>query len=202
MKKIFLTLTLAVGIMASAQVRIGGTGTSVDANAILELQSSTKGLLFPKVELTGTANVAPLSAHVAGMTVYNTATAGDVTPGMYANSGTAWVRLGAASATSGPLYGKTIRTVSAGPITWAADDVSILLLTGYTGSISFPSASANPNRVVGINNRSGGPVAFANTAGGNTGIYTDENVIQLGAASGLAYFISDGTSWRLYLGRP
>lgn len=100
MKKIFLTLALALGIMASAQVRIGGTGTTVDANAILELQSTTKGLLFPNVALTSTTAFAPLSAHTAGMTVYNTATAGDVTPGMYTNSGTAWVKLGGSSSTA------------------------------------------------------------------------------------------------------
>jgi hypothetical protein len=133
MKKIFLTLTLAVGIMASAQVRIGGTGTSVDANAILELQSSTKGLLFPKVALTGTANVAPLSAHVAGMTVFNTATAGDVTPGMYANSGTAWVKLG--STTS--ALSITVPTTDNYTVL-ETDSVIYRTLTG-AGTITFPS---------------------------------------------------------------
>lgn len=133
MKKIFLTLTLAVGIMASAQVRIGGTGTSVDANAILELQSSTKGLLFPKVALTGTANVAPLSAHVAGMTVYNTATAGDVTPGMYANSGTEWVKLG--STTS--AFSITVPTTDNYTVL-ETDSVIYRTLTG-AGTITFPS---------------------------------------------------------------
>jgi len=93
MKKIFLTLALAAGLMVSAQVKIGTNATSLNANAVLELESSTKGILFPRVALTGTSNVAPLAAHVQGMTVYNTATAGDVTPGMYTNSGTAWVKL-------------------------------------------------------------------------------------------------------------
>ena len=202
MKKIFLTLALVTGMIASAQVRIGGTGTAVNSSAILELSSTTKGLLFPNVALTSTTVAAPVTAHVAGMTVYNTNTAGDVTPGLYVNSGSAWVRLGAASATSGPLYGKTIRTVSAGPITWAADDISIILLPGFSGTVSLPSASANTNRVVGINNRSGGTIALTNTAGGDIGVYTNENIIQFGASVGMVQFVSDGVSWRLYSGRP
>lgn len=135
MKKIFLTLTLAVGIMASAQVRIGGTGTSVDANAILELQSSTKGLLFPKVELTGTANVAPLSAHVAGMTVYNTATAGDVTPGMYANSGTAWVSL--SSSANSAL---NVTAEQTGSYTALATDDIILMTPAGPATLTLPTS--------------------------------------------------------------
>ena len=135
MKKIFLTLTLAVGIMTSAQVRIGGTGTSVDANAILELQSSTKGLLFPKVALTGTANVAPLSAHVAGMTVYNTATAGDVTPGLYANSGTAWVSLGSSANSA-----LNVTAEQTGSYTALATDDIILMTPGPAATLTLPTS--------------------------------------------------------------
>jgi hypothetical protein len=161
MKKIFLTLTLAVGIMASAQVRIGGTGTSVDANAILELQSSTKGLLFPKVELTGTANVAPLSAHVAGMTVYNTATAGEVTPGLYANSGTAWVKLGAtATTTSVVLNTSTTYTVL------GTEDI-ILNNPGAAATYTLPATATIGKRIVIANKiGSGGAVSISVAAGG------------------------------------
>jgi hypothetical protein len=201
MKKIFLTLALITGMIASAQVRIGGTGTAVDANAILELQSSTKGLLFPNVALTGTTAFAPLAAHVAGMTVYNTATAGDVTPGLYTNSGTAWVKLGAAPTTSGPLYGKTVRVHPvASSITWQSDDVVILLLSGHAGNLILPSASANPNRIVGINNRSGSGRNFDNQAGGDTGIYANDGISTI-ASTACVWFISDGTSWRVYIGR-
>jgi hypothetical protein len=61
-------------------------------DAVLEVESATKGVLLPRVPLTNTTSAAPLSAHVAGMMVYNTATAGDVTPGVYTNNGTVWVK--------------------------------------------------------------------------------------------------------------
>lgn len=61
-------------------------------DAVLEIESTNKGVLLPRVALTATTSPAPLNAHVAGMVVYNTATAGDVTPGQYTNNGTAWVK--------------------------------------------------------------------------------------------------------------
>ena len=57
----------------------------------LDINFSTQGFLIPRVALTGTANAAPLAAHVAGMIVFNTATALDVTPGLYYNNGAKWI---------------------------------------------------------------------------------------------------------------
>ncbi len=82
----------------SAQATIGINMTP-DINALLDLKNqsntdaSTKGLLLPRVQLTGTSNFAPLSTHVMGMMVYNTNTTGDVTPGYYYNTGSKWIRL-------------------------------------------------------------------------------------------------------------
>lgn len=93
-------LTLLVS-NAFAQVGIGTTNPN--SNAKLDITSTVAepgGLLLPRLALTGTANTAPLAAHVAGMTVYNTATAGDVTPGYYYNDGSQWVRIAAASVPS------------------------------------------------------------------------------------------------------
>jgi len=78
-----------------------GTAGAPNGNAALEVRSASKGVLIPRVVLTGTTASAPLSAHVAGMMVYNTATAGtapnDVTPGFYYNDGGKWVRVADAS---------------------------------------------------------------------------------------------------------
>lgn len=103
MKKIFLlfiiTFSSVFAASINAQVTIG-SNAEPNANAVLDLQSSTKGLLLPRLALTRTDNAAPLSAHTAGMTVYNTATSDDsvpfeyyVSPGLYYNDGTKWVRL-------------------------------------------------------------------------------------------------------------
>lgn len=95
MKKIFVAIVLIAGLSASAQVKIGDNPTVLNVGALLELQSNagTKGLKFPEVALTSTSTWAPvLGTKVMGMTVYNTATTGDVTPGLYTNNGTVWMK--------------------------------------------------------------------------------------------------------------
>ena len=72
-------------------VAINTTLAPANASAGLDVDFSNKGLLLPRIALTGTNSALPLSAHVAGMIVYNTATVSDVSPGIYYNNGTKWV---------------------------------------------------------------------------------------------------------------
>lgn len=74
-----------------------GLGTNTPhESAALDITSTNKGLLLPRVALAGTNVVTPLSAVAAGMTVYNTATAGvapnNVTPGVYYHTGSEWIK--------------------------------------------------------------------------------------------------------------
>lgn len=75
----------------SQNVGINSTGAAPNANAGLDVDFTNKGILIPRLALTSTSSFAPLSAHVAGMLVYNTATAGDVLPGFYYNTGSVWI---------------------------------------------------------------------------------------------------------------
>ncbi|PQA89987.1 hypothetical protein B0A69_21440 [Chryseobacterium shigense] len=81
--------------LVTAQVGIGIS--SPNTNAEVDVTSTSKGLLLPRIALVSTNSASPLSAHVAGMTVYNTATntsvaANPVYPGEYYNDGTQWLR--------------------------------------------------------------------------------------------------------------
>ena len=88
----FLFITLIISLSGFAQnVGINTTGNAPNPNAGLDVDFSNKGLLIPRVSLTNTSSFAPLSAHVAGMIVYNTATAGDVKPGFYYSDGSKWI---------------------------------------------------------------------------------------------------------------
>ena len=71
----------------SQNVGINATGAAPNANAGLDVDFTNKGVLIPRIALTNTASFLPLSAHVPGMIVYNTATAGDVRPGFYYDNG-------------------------------------------------------------------------------------------------------------------
>lgn len=96
-KKIVLFLLLVVTTV-SAQIGVGTRTPHPDA--MLEVASVNKGILLPRVALTATTVASPLSAHVVGMSVYNTATAGDVTPGYFYNDGSKWIKLSSGTSAS------------------------------------------------------------------------------------------------------
>ncbi len=145
-KIIFLSAVLFSAVM-SAQVKIGGTDGTPNPNAMLEVQATNKGILLPRVALTSTAAFAPLSGHVQGMTVYNTATINDVTPGQYYNDGTKWNRIAnttdippvAATITANNGLTKTGNNITLGgplttPTTINATAPNNLILTGLSAT--------------------------------------------------------------------
>lgn len=93
MKHIIIGLFFLTSFSIFSQVKVGDNPNTINTNSILELETTNKGLLLPRVALSSTTLANPLAAHVEGMTVYNTATAGDVVPGYYYNNGTKWLKL-------------------------------------------------------------------------------------------------------------
>jgi hypothetical protein len=74
-----------------------GTATP-NASALLDLTSTSKGLLAPRVALTAKSGASsPIASPATGLIVYNTASAGTggdaVTPGYYYFNGTIWTRM-------------------------------------------------------------------------------------------------------------
>ncbi len=92
-----LIIVCLLNFNLNAQVKVGDNHTTVNPNSLLELESTDKGLLLPRLALTSTTSASPLTAHVLGMFVYNTATAGSgntaVTPGIYFNTGSQWYKV-------------------------------------------------------------------------------------------------------------
>jgi hypothetical protein len=97
---IIFVIILVGNVTLHAQVTIG-SDVPPDDSALLDLKensigTSTKGLLLPRVELVALNDNTPLSAHVRGMLVYNTADVDtDIFEGCYYNDGTQWIRVGA-----------------------------------------------------------------------------------------------------------
>ncbi|MBK6966765.1 MAG: hypothetical protein IPH20_23415 [Bacteroidales bacterium] len=97
MKQLFILLFLTVGLSTMSQVAINTDGSDPDNSAMLDVKSIDKGLLIPRVALTGTMDVATIASPATSLLIYNTATAGtppdNVTPGYYYWNGTAWATL-------------------------------------------------------------------------------------------------------------
>ena len=127
LKVIAIAFLVLLNVKTFAQnVGINATGASPDNAAMLDVVSTTKALLPPRVSLTATnvfAPVAPATSSVtAGFLVYNTATAGssptNVVPGYYYWSGTQWCLLSSSgSIGSGMFTGFSVYN-TAGTSTW------------------------------------------------------------------------------------
>lgn len=101
MKKLYL-LSLFLGLLLisniiNAQVAINSDNSNPDPSAMLDVNSTDKGLLIPRVALTGTLDVATIASPATSLLIYNTATAGtspnNVIPGYYYWNGTTWTTL-------------------------------------------------------------------------------------------------------------
>ncbi len=103
MKKvaIFLVSILFTLQLANAQTGVSISNTNADPHnsAMLDVQSTDKGVLIPRVALTGTTDATTIVSPAVSLMVYNTATVSDVTPGFYYYNGTAWTAIGGSSAT-------------------------------------------------------------------------------------------------------
>lgn len=97
-KKLFILCGLLLSIQLQAQTGIGTT--TPNASAKLEVASTDKGFLPPRVALTASNVFAPITGTASaatGLLIYNIATAGtipnNVVPGYYYWNGTAWVQI-------------------------------------------------------------------------------------------------------------
>ena len=91
MKTLLITLLVATALFARAQVSVNMTGTPADSSAMLDVSSTSKGMLVPRMTL---AQRNLIIKPATGLMIYQT----NNTPGFYYNSGTptapAWALVG------------------------------------------------------------------------------------------------------------
>ena len=95
MKQLLTLIMLILSFISNAQVKIGNNVNTINANSLLELESTNKGFLPPRVSLNDPTLVAPLTGTVpAGMIVFSSG--GTLPDGFYFWSGTEWKMLATA----------------------------------------------------------------------------------------------------------
>lgn len=95
MRHLLFIITVAVILVTTNQQSFAqqGFGTNQpNRSAAVDIVSTKRGLLIPRIALTSTTVAAPVSTPAQSLLVYNTATAGDVTPGFYFWETNKWVR--------------------------------------------------------------------------------------------------------------
>lgn len=132
--KIFLlsSVLLAITTTVTAQVKIGNNPTTIDTNSLLELETTNKGFLPPRVALTSVSSVSPLTGTVpTGMLVYSTG--GSVADGYYFWDGSQWV----------PFKGESGLVVKTANATLTKNEKFVLASNSIT--LTLPSIAAADN---------------------------------------------------------
>ncbi len=169
MKKIYSILFILFGIsIAQAQNNVGiGTNTP-NASAKLDITATDKGLLIPRVNLSGTGDATTIAGPATGLMVFNQTAAGSGATAVAANTfyyynGTKWVKLEAS------LGDDWIKATTATTPAIYTDDQYV---KGSVGIGDFSSTSP-ANKLHVINNADGAGVAALDnsTAGGFAGMY-------------------------------
>ena len=108
--RIFLPIVFSVlSFVSNAQsVSINNDGSQPDSSAILDIKSNSKGILIPRVALTGANDIATIASPKPSLLVYNTATTGSgsnsVEPGFYFWKDSIWIRIADAGNSMGSAW--------------------------------------------------------------------------------------------------
>jgi hypothetical protein len=204
MKKISLFLVLlgfmltATSIRVLAQVGINTDNSTPDPSSILDLKSTSKGVLVPRMTLVERdAIVSPAD----GLMIYQT----DQTPGFYYYNGSSWAAMGA-SATVTPHY---IGELFGGGIVFWVDNsgqhgliASLVDLStsaqwspeySVTGATSTWNGTANTATIVGISPAAQLCDSYTNSGLYGTGIFSDwylPSIDQLGLVYHSRYILN------------
>lgn len=107
-KKIILIILILSGIydLAKAQsgIAINASGVQPDSSAMLDVNSSNKGILIPRIALTGSNDTITISKPATSLLVYNTTTTGGLDHGFYYWDSNQWKEVGSSGSGGASRY--------------------------------------------------------------------------------------------------
>lgn len=136
-KLLFIVFVMLPMFMLAQQVIVTDDAayTTPAGGAILDVKSTNMGFLPPRVALTGTSDASTISSPATGLMIYNTATAGNVTPGYYFNSGTP----------AAPVWSRVMNTDLTNGMSFQSDGSPILngTASNFTDLVVNPGTARN-----------------------------------------------------------
>lgn len=166
-----LVLVLMTNMAAQAQIKLGDNPGTIDANSLLELESSTKGLLFPRMaDAAMTGMVAP----PAGMVVYNT-----TFNCLFIRRASDWFSLCNADPSSTTM-GFLLPRVTTAQMNAITAPVGQIVYNTTTNCVYTLTAAAAPNNWVSLCNTASNGLTMTGTDVGLGGTLTGNTTIAAG----------------------
>lgn len=187
MKKFFslASLFILLSAVASGQVSISQDASSPDSSAMLDVKSTNKGVLIPRIALAGTQDVVTIPLPQVSLLIYNTATVDDentsVKPGFYYWNGLFWAPLTPAYAPAWSLTGNAginpatqfIGTTDNQPLIFRVNNQMAGKVEFTTRNTYFGYNAGQSNTSISIT-AIGSQALYSNTTGsGNTAVGVD-----------------------------
>ncbi len=175
----FISLALTLFYTKSnAQIKVGDNPNTISSASLMELESTNKGFVFPRVSLTGAVTSSlPLGADIlAGTVVYNTNAAFVGGIGLLIWTGSAWMAvtpLSLGSTDAWKLTGNSgtnpstnfIGTTDAQPLVFKVANTQSGKIDFVLSNTSFGYQSLNPNVTGGLNTSVGHQAMSKTTSG-------------------------------------
>ena len=145
----------------SANAQIGVGTVTPHASAMLDISSSNKGFLPPRVNLTSVSDITTIASPAEGLLVYNLGTLGVLPMGYYYWNGTSWATI---KNTTG--IAKFIRNIAQNSIAWGSN---IVLNTTNINTISDYVSLNTSNGLITLQPGTYELNGSAGSIGGSTG---------------------------------
>lgn len=167
--------------MYSQNVGINSSGSAPAASAMLDIASTDKGLLVPRLALSDITLATPVTSPATALVVYNTFTSAlatasnNVLPGFYYWDGTKWVAFSGTGSRDWALLGNA-GTIAGTNFLGTTDNVDLVFkvnnvqsgrITTSTNNNSFFGYESGLNNTSTFNAFFGSQAGKANTSGGN-----------------------------------
>ncbi|PXV62837.1 hypothetical protein CLV62_11753 [Dysgonomonas alginatilytica] len=160
-----------------AQKGVGIGTISPHPSAILQIESTDKGVLFPKISLASKTDITTVLNPTTGLLVYNTGNGGLDTPGYVYWNGAEWQKLTLSTVVNPSITGLLCNRADFTPSTFTAG-------VPYEGTMTIPYTGGN-----GGGYNTGTPIAST----GNTGLTATLQRGELATGNGQLVFRITGT---------
>jgi hypothetical protein len=171
-----------------SQVKItDGSSLILDQNSILELESSSKGLLIPRIAINNLTHSSPLTAPVPdGMLVYSLG--GAISDGFYYWKGSEWIKLAGTGSSNLKTYTKTTSS--------SIQKTNCIVFASNSITLTLPLiTSADTGLQITVKN-SGSYTDLVTVAGYGSSTIDYMNNVNIYPASGRT-FVARGSNWHI-----